>query len=33
MLAQLTNLYKGFHDGSDAGLTELIAGVLSKPMP
>jgi len=33
MLAQLTNLYKSFHNGSDAGLTELIAGVLSKPMP
>jgi len=33
LLVQLTNLYKSFHDGSDAGLTELIAGVLSKPMP
>ena len=33
MLAQLTNLYKSFHNGSDAGLSELIAGVLSKPMP
>ena len=33
LLAQLTNLYKSFHNGSDAGLNELIAGVLSKPMP
>ena len=33
MLAQLTNLYKGFHNNSDAGLTELIASVLSKPLP
>jgi len=33
MLAQLTNLYKSFHNNSDAGLTELIAGVLSKPLP
>lgn len=33
LLAQLTNLYKSFHNGSDEGLNELIAGVLSKPMP
>jgi len=33
MLAQLTSLYKSFHNNSDAGLTELIAGVLSKPLP
>jgi hypothetical protein len=33
MLAQLTNLYKGFHNNSDAGLSELIASVLSKPLP
>jgi tetratricopeptide (TPR) repeat protein len=33
ILEQLTALYKGFHNGSDAGLEELIAGVLSKPIP
>jgi hypothetical protein len=33
LIEQLTALYKNFHSGSDAGLTELIAGVLSKPMP
>jgi len=33
ILAQLTTLYKNFHNNSDAGLNELIAGVLSKPMP
>ena len=33
MLAQLTNLYKGFHNNSDVGLIELIASVLSKPLP
>ena len=33
MLAQLTTLYKNFHNNSDAGLAELIAGVLSKPLP
>ena len=33
MLAQLTNVYKSFHNNSDAGLTELIASVLSKPLP
>jgi hypothetical protein len=32
-LAQLTTLYKAFHNGSDDGLNELIAGVLAKPMP
>ncbi len=33
LIGQLTALYKNFHNGSDAGLTELIAGVLTKPMP
>ena len=33
ILAQLTTLYKNFHNGSDAGLNELISTVLSKPMP
>jgi tetratricopeptide (TPR) repeat protein len=33
ILSQLTTLYKNFHNGSDAGLNELIAVVLSKPMP
>ena len=33
MLAQLTALYKNFHNNSDAGLNELLAGVLSKPLP
>jgi hypothetical protein len=33
VMAQLTDLYKNFHNGSDAGLTELIAGVLTKPLP
>jgi hypothetical protein len=33
MLAQLTQLYKSFHNNSDAGLNELIAGVLTKPLP
>jgi hypothetical protein len=32
-LAQLTTLYKVFHNNSDEGLNELVAGVLSKPMP
>jgi hypothetical protein len=32
-LAQLTTLYKAFHNNSDEGLNELIAGVLAKPMP
>ena len=33
ILSQLTALYKNFHNGSDAGLNEMIANVLSKPMP
>jgi len=33
ILAQLTALYKNFHNNSDAGLDELIANVLSKPIP
>ncbi len=33
VMTQLTDLYKNFHNGSDAGLAELIAGVLSKPLP
>lgn len=33
ILEQLTALYKNFHNGSDAGLAELIATVLSKPLP
>lgn len=32
-LARLTELYKFRHDKSDAGLNELIASVLSKPLP
>ena len=32
-LAQLTDIYKDFHNNSDAGLNDLIASVLSKPMP
>jgi hypothetical protein len=32
-LTQLTTLYKAFHNNSDDGLNDLIAGVLSKPMP
>jgi hypothetical protein len=32
-LAQLTDIYKDFHNNSDAGLNELIATVLSKPLP
>ena len=32
-LTQLTAIYKSFHNNSDEGLNELIAGVLSKPMP
>ena len=32
-LTRLTELYKFRHDGSDAGLNELIAGVLSTPLP
>jgi hypothetical protein len=33
ILAQLTALYKNFHNDSDAGLNELISTVLSKPLP
>lgn len=33
ILSQLTALYKNVHNNSDAGLNELIAGVLSKPIP
>lgn len=32
-MAQLTNFYKFRNNNSDAGLTELIAGVLAKPLP
>lgn len=33
MLAQLTALYKSFHNNSDAGLNDLVASVLSMPLP
>jgi tetratricopeptide (TPR) repeat protein len=33
ILTQLTAIYKNFHNNSDAGLNELIASVLSKPIP
>jgi hypothetical protein len=33
IMEQLTALYKNFHNNSDAGLDELIATVLSKPLP
>ncbi|HKB68071.1 MAG TPA: hypothetical protein VKC61_19585 [Pyrinomonadaceae bacterium] len=33
VLAQLTALYKSFHNDSDAGLNELVSGVLAKPLP
>lgn len=33
ILAQLTALYKNFHNNSEEGLNELIATVLSKPLP
>jgi len=33
VLAQLTALYKSFHDDSDAGLSELVSSVLAKPLP
>jgi len=33
VLAQLTALYKSFHNNSDVGLSELIATVLAKPLP
>lgn len=32
-MAELTEVYKSFHNNSDAGLSELIANVLSKPLP
>ena len=32
-LAQLTTLYRVFHNNSDEGLNDLVAGVLAKPMP
>jgi hypothetical protein len=32
-MAQLTNFYKFRNNNSDAGLTQFIAGVLSKPLP
>ena len=33
VLAQLTALYKSFHNDSEAGLNELISSVLAKPLP
>jgi len=33
MLAHLTSLYKSFNNNADAGLSELLATVLSKPLP
>jgi hypothetical protein len=33
ILNQLTPIYKALHNNSDAGLDELIKGVLAKPMP
>lgn len=33
VLAQLTALYKSFHNDSDVGLNELLSGVLAKPLP
>ena len=33
ILVQLTALYKSFHNNSEAGLSELISTVLSKPLP
>jgi hypothetical protein len=33
MLTRLTALYKSFHNNSDAGLNELIATVLTRPLP
>ena len=32
-LTQMSNYYKFRHDGSDAGMTELIASALQKPLP
>ena len=33
IMEQLAALYKNFHNNSDAGLNELVANVLSKPLP
>ena len=33
IMTKLIKLYKSFHEGSDTGLNELIAGVLAKPLP
>lgn len=33
MMARLASLYKSFHNNSDAGLNELIANVLARPLP
>jgi hypothetical protein len=33
IFGQLTALYKNFHNNSDAGLSELISTVLSRPLP
>lgn len=33
IMTKLIQLYKSFHEGSDTGLNELIAGVLAKPVP
>ena len=33
LMAQLTRVYKSIHNDSDAGLNELIASVLAKPLP
>ncbi|HLM55712.1 MAG TPA: hypothetical protein VK422_06245 [Pyrinomonadaceae bacterium] len=33
LMKQLADVYKQRHEGSDAGLNELIAGVLNKPLP
>ena len=33
MMVQLTSLYKSFHNNSDEGLADLIATVLTKPVP
>jgi len=32
-MTQLTNFWKFRHDGADTGLTEYLAGILSKPLP
>lgn len=33
IMNKLIKLYQSFHEGSDTGLNELIAGVLAKPLP